>query len=58
MNRKEFLVFAIATLITVAAWVVFDIIHSRAEIKPTPNLEELTRPINPELDVSGLQLNE
>ena len=59
MNRKEFLIIAIATLITIASWVTFDIIHKTAQIKTTPNLEELTRPINPEFDLQGLsELNE
>lgn len=51
MLSKEFLTIAIATLITVASWVTFDIIHSRAQIKTTPNIEELTRPISPDFDL-------
>lgn len=55
MNKKEFLIIAIATLITVIGWVVFDIIHARYEIKTTPNLEELARPIDPNFDLQGLE---
>ncbi len=58
MTRKEFLIVMIATLVTVVSWVVFGIIHARAEIKETPNLEELTRPISPNFDLEGLDLNE
>ncbi len=55
MNKKEFLIVTIATLITVIGWVAFDIIHSRYQIKNTPNLEELTRPIDPNFNLQGLE---
>lgn len=59
MLSKEFLIIAITTLITIASWVTFDIIHSRTQVKTTSNIEELTRPINPNFDLEGFnQLNE
>ena len=54
MTRKEFLIISIATLITVIAWVVFDILHARAQVKIPDNIKEVIEPINPNFDVSGI----
>lgn len=54
MNRKEFLVVAIATLITVIAWVVFDIIHARQSTEISPKLQEVINPIDPNFDTGAL----
>lgn len=53
--KKESLLIAIATLITVIAWVVFDIIHAGAQIQTPPNLEELASPIEPNFDLSAVE---
>lgn len=55
MTRKEWLVAAILTLITVSAWVVFDIIHARAQVEIPQNIQEAIEPINPNLDIQNLQ---
>lgn len=54
MTRKQWLVAAILTFITILAWVVFDILHSRAQVGPDPKWQEVIEPINPEFDVGGL----
>lgn len=55
MNRKEFLVVAIATLITIIAWVVFDIIHKRATVSLSPNVQENIKPIDPNFNIGTLK---
>lgn len=54
MTRKEFLIISIATLITVIAWVVFDILHARAQVQIQADVKEVIEPINPNFDVSGI----
>lgn len=54
MAKKEFLIIAIATLITVIAWVVFDIIHRVSVVKLPPNIEKIIEPIETNFNVSNL----
>ncbi|MBI4036466.1 hypothetical protein HY386_01135 [Candidatus Daviesbacteria bacterium] len=54
MGRKEFLIIAIATLITVLAWVIFDILHARAKVTIPPKTQELIEPLNPNFDLEGI----
>lgn len=54
MTRKELLITAILTFITIVAWVLFDIIHTRAQVEIAPEIQELIEPINPEFDTNGL----
>lgn len=54
MTKKEWLIAAILTLITVLAWVVFDIIHARSSVEIPQNLKEVIEPINPNFDTKGL----
>jgi len=51
MNRKEFLLVAITTFITVVAWVVFDIIHARNSVQIDTNLLETIEPIDTNFDI-------
>lgn len=55
MTRKEWLIAAILTFITIVAWVVFDILHTRAQVEISPKLQEVIEPINPELNTKGLE---
>jgi hypothetical protein len=55
MTRKEFLIIAIATLITIIAWVSFDILHARAIVKPTPDVEDAITPIDPNFNTGVLK---
>lgn len=55
MTKKEWLIAAILTFLTICAWVVFDILHERAKVEIPPQTQELIEPISPELDISGLE---
>ena len=54
MTRKEWLIAAILTFITILAWVVFDIIHTRSQVEIPPNIKEAIEPINSDFDTKGL----
>lgn len=54
MTKKEWLIAAILTFITVVAWVVFDILHTRAQVEIPAKTKEIIEPINPEFDTSVL----
>ena len=55
MTRKEWLIAAILTFITVLAWVVFDIIHARSQVEIPQKIQELIEPINPEFNTQSLE---
>jgi hypothetical protein len=55
MERKELLVFAIVTLITVVAWVGFDLYFHRTKTEISNDLKEVIEPINPNFDLSAFQ---
>lgn len=48
--RKDWLIISIFTLITVIAWVVFDIIHSRSQVEIPTEIKNVLDPINPNFD--------
>lgn len=54
MTKKEFLIVAILTLITVCAWAVFDILHARAQVEIPPKTRELIEPITPGFNTSAV----
>lgn len=57
MSGKQFLYIVIATFITVIAWVVLDIIHTRSQVKPSNEVQQFLEPLNPAFDqevISGL----
>ncbi len=55
MIKKEWLILAIITFITISAWVIFDIFHARARVEISPKVQEAIEPLNPEFDISGLK---
>ncbi len=55
MTKKEWLIAAILTFITVSAWVVFDILHARAKVEIPPKVQGVIEPISPEFNLSGLE---
>ena len=55
MTRKEWLIATVLTFITILAWVVFDILHTRAQVEIPPKLQEVIEPINPELNTKVLE---
>ncbi|MCL4366037.1 hypothetical protein M1437_02310 [Patescibacteria group bacterium] len=54
MTRKEWLVAAILALVTVCAWVIFDIIHTRSQVEVPKQLQDVIEPINPNFDIKDL----
>ncbi len=56
MTRKEWLIAAILTFITILAWVIFDILHTRASVEIPPKIQEIIEPINPELNTKGVEV--
>lgn len=56
MTRKEWLIAAILTFATICAWVIFDILHTRAEVEIPQKLQEMIEPISPDFDTKALEL--
>lgn len=57
MTRKEWLIAATLTFVTICAWVIFDILHTRAQVKISPKLQEVIEPINPNFNTKSLESN-
>lgn len=55
MTRKEWLVAAILTFMTICAWVIFDILHTRAQVEIPQKLQEVIEPISPDFDTKALE---
>jgi len=55
VTKKAYLIIAIITLLTVIAWVVFDIIHARSKVEVPAELQQLTEPVNPSFDLNVLK---
>lgn len=55
MTKKQWLVAAILTFITICAWVAFDILHARSQVEISPKLQDIIEPLSPDFDISGLQ---
>lgn len=55
MGKREWLIITILTFITILAWVVFDLLHTRAEEKIPEQLQETIEPIDPSFDTGALQ---
>lgn len=56
MITKEFFIILIITFITICAWVIFDIIHTRAEVEIPGKIQELIEPIDPNFDLQVIGL--
>ena len=50
MNNKDWLTVSIFTLITVTAWIVFDVYHAAVMSTITEVQQRLTTPLNPKLN--------
>lgn len=55
MNRKDVLIIIIITFITICAWVIFDILHTRSQVELPSKLQEVIEPINPNLDLGAIE---
>ena len=53
--RREFLIIAIATLITVLSWAVLDTLHNRSQTGVIPKWQDAAEPLEPDFDLSFLQ---
>lgn len=56
MTRKEWLLAAILTFVTVVAWVSFNIIHARSQVEIPAKWQQVIEPIDPKFDTSSLDL--
>lgn len=54
MTRKEWLIAAILTFVTITAWVIFDIIHTRSQVEVPQKIQEVIEPINPYFNTEGI----
>ncbi len=50
MNGKQLLIIIVATFVTILAWVIFDIIHTRSQVEIPIEQQELIEEINPNFD--------
>ncbi|MBI2600632.1 hypothetical protein HYW42_01650 [Candidatus Daviesbacteria bacterium] len=57
MTRKDILIIAIATFVTICSWVLFDVLHARSQVEIPAKTKEIIEPINPNFDLSGLEGN-
>ena len=58
MNRKEWLIAAILTFVTICAWRSFSIIHTRSSVEISPEVQQLIEPVNPNFDTKVLESDE
>ncbi len=56
MDRKSFFIISIATFITVILWVIFGVLHTRAETEIPAELQQIIEPLDPNFDESAIKL--
>lgn len=54
MNSRYFLYILTVTFITIAVWVVFDILHARAQTQIPEETKQLLEPIDPGINTQIL----
>lgn len=54
MTRKEWLIAAILTLITISAWMIFEVVHTRSQVEIPQQLQQIIEPISPDFNISNL----
>lgn len=54
MTKKQWLVAAILTFLTIVCWVIFDILHTRSQVEISPKVQEIIEPIDPNFNVSNI----
>lgn len=55
MTQKQWLTAVILTFLTISAWVIFDILHSRSQVEIPQKWQEVTQPINPNFDTQTFE---
>lgn len=56
MARKEILMVVILTFLTFIAWVIFDILHTRAAVTIPPAVQEAIKPLESNFDLEAIKL--
>lgn len=52
--RKQLLILAIATLITVLSWVILDTIHKRTAVEVPEKWQQAAEPLDPNFNLEGI----
>lgn len=55
MTKKEWLIAAILTFVTILAWVIFGIIHIRSQVQIPTQLQIIIEPISPDFNIKSIQ---
>lgn len=55
MTRKEWLIAAILTFVTIIAWVIFDIKHKYSQVEIPQKVQEVIEPISPDFNTQSLE---
>lgn len=55
MMSKKWLIIGILTFLTICAWVVSDILHSRASVEIPPETQTVIEPIDPNFNTSVIE---
>lgn len=55
MTKKEWLIAAVLTLITVLAWMSFDVLHARAKVEIPQKVQDIIEPISPDFNTKSLE---
>lgn len=55
MTKKELFIIVIATFITILAWATFDILHTRANVEISPELQQVIEPLDPNFDTEAIK---
>lgn len=54
MNKKEFIILIATTCVVIIAWIITDIIHTKASKPVSSSLQQALEPINPNFDQATL----
>ncbi|HCM37332.1 MAG: hypothetical protein UV61_C0006G0143 [Candidatus Gottesmanbacteria bacterium GW2011_GWB1_43_11] len=54
MQSKDLLIISIVTLITVFAWIAFDVYHAASSSSVSPTQELLMTELNPKFDINTI----
>lgn len=55
MTKKEWLIAAIITFVSIIAWLAFDVIHTRSKVEIPQKIQDVLEPVNPNFDTQGLE---
>ncbi len=55
ITNRDMFILSLFSLITIVAWIVFDVYHAATTSQITPVQQELMTPVNPVFDTSVIQ---